>query len=70
MTIHYLSMGDIAEMLGVAHNTIRKYRSEGRLPEPDAMTGPTPGWLPETIEAWQLARPGRGVGGGRPPKVS
>ena len=26
------------------------------------------GWLPETIDRWNAARPGRGVGGGRPRK--
>ena len=30
--------------------------------------GATRGWLPETIDRWNAARPGRGVGGGRPRK--
>lgn len=38
------------------------------LPEPDALIGATRGWLPETIDRWNAARPGRGVGGGRPRK--
>lgn len=66
--ITYLSLADIAERVGVEASTIRTYRSQGRLPEPDAMTGPTPGWLPETVDEWMAARPGRGVGGGRPRK--
>ena len=32
------------------------------------MIGRTRGWLPETIDGWNAKRPGRGVGGGRPPK--
>lgn len=67
--MRYLSLADIAERAGVEANTMRTYRSQGRLPEPDAMTGPTPGWLPETIEQWLTNRPGRGVGGGRPRKT-
>lgn len=39
-----------------------------RLPEPGAMIGSTRGWLLETIDRWNAARPGRGVGGGRPRK--
>jgi len=68
--IRYLSLADIAERLGLQASTVRMYRSEGRLPEPDAMTGPTPGWLPETIDEWHASRPGRGVGGGRPRKTT
>ena len=30
-----------------------------------ALIGATRGWLPETIDRWNAARPGRGVGGGR-----
>lgn len=65
----YLSLADIAERLGIGASTVRTYRSQGRLPEPDAMTGPTPGWLPATIDRWLEQRPGQGVGGGRPRKV-
>lgn len=36
-----------------------------KLPEPDAYIGRTRGWKTETIDAWNAARPGRGVGGGR-----
>ena len=39
-----------------------------RLPEPDALVSKTRGWKAETIIEWAAARPGRGVGGGRPPK--
>lgn len=43
-------------MLGVKPDTLNRYN----LPEPDAMIGRARGWLPETIEAWNASRPGRG----------
>lgn len=62
MTAVYLSLKQVGERLGV------KNAAAYRLPEPDAMIGTTRGWLPETIDRWNAARPGRGVGGGRPRK--
>lgn len=62
MTAVYLSLKQVGERLGV------KNAAAYRLPEPDAMIGTTRGWLPETIDRWNSARPGRGVGGGRPRK--
>jgi len=58
-----LTMNDIAERLGVAAVTIRKYRSEGRMPEPTALlpgsTGwPVPVWAESTIKTWVASRPG------------
>jgi hypothetical protein len=35
--------------------------SRYKLPEADAMIGNVRGWLPETIDAWHAARPGRGA---------
>lgn len=64
----YLDMPAVAARLDVTESTIRKYRSQGRLPEPDIMLGQSPGWRATTIDAWIKARPGRGVGGGRPRK--
>jgi predicted DNA-binding transcriptional regulator AlpA len=56
-----LSMRDIAAELGLEYGTIRKYRSEGRLPEPDEFpTEDRPRWRRETILRWQAARPGSG----------
>lgn len=67
--VTYLSMGDIAGRLGLSVNTIRSYSNKRMLPAPDALTGvagqPVRGWLPETIDAWNAARPGHG---GRPKK--
>lgn len=61
---HYLALRDLAERIGVTEGTARGYSSSGRLPEPDAITGTgiraVRGWLPETIDAWNAARPGPG----------
>ena len=43
---------------------------EGATRDPAVQCGRTRGWLPETIDRWNAARPGRGVGGGRPRKRS
>ena len=64
MTIEYLGVKQVAERLGISTAAASAYR----LPEPDALIGSTRGWKPETIDAWNAARPGRGVGGGRPRK--
>ena len=64
-----LDLHGVAERLGLGYATVRRYRSQdATFPEPDATLGQSPGWLPETIDAWQAARPGRGAGGGRPRK--
>ena len=67
MLTRYLSLYDVAERIGVQPGTIRAYSKIGMLPEPDAYTGAgsraVRGWLPETIDAWNAARPGKG---GRP----
>lgn len=54
---HYLSRKQFAERIGVSPDALSRYR----LPEPDATIGGTRGWLPETVDAWQAARPGRGA---------
>jgi excisionase family DNA binding protein len=68
--VRYLSLDDIAEQLGLDATTIRTDRSRGGVPEPDAMIGSTPGWLPATVDDWVSARPGRGVSGGRKPEAN
>lgn len=62
----YLDMRAAAARLGVDYATVRRYRATGRFPAADVQVGQSPGWLPETLDAWQAARPGRGAGGGRP----
>lgn len=64
MTIKYLSVTDVAKRLDISTAAASAYK----LPQPDALIGRTRGWLPETIDRWNKARPGRGVGGGRPRK--
>lgn len=51
----YLSSTEVAERIGVAPDTLGRYK----LPEPDALIGTTRGWLPATIDAWNASRPGR-----------
>nr|DAQ80091.1 MAG TPA: Pyocin activator protein PrtN [Caudoviricetes sp.] len=63
MSDEQLAVPEVAARLGLAVATVRAYRLEGRLPEPDGMVGRTPWWRPETIDAWQAARPGRGRAG-------
>ena len=62
MTEHYLGVTDVARRLGISTAAVSIYK----LPEPDVTIGRTRGWKVETIDAWNAARPGRGVGGGRP----
>jgi hypothetical protein len=64
----YLSQAQLAERVGVAPKSLSRYK----LPPPDAVIGPVNddgtlprgtirGWLPETIDQWNAARPGRGT---------
>ncbi|PJM72371.1 hypothetical protein CS006_10580 [Bifidobacterium primatium] len=64
MTTEYLGVKQVAERLGITTGAFNSLKQ----PEPDALIGRTRGWLPETIDAWNAARPGRGAGGGRPRK--
>lgn len=61
MPIKYLSTSEVAGRLGYTTNTIKSYGAKGLLPDPDALIGTVRGWLPETIDAWNAARPGRGA---------
>jgi hypothetical protein len=65
---HYLSLAEVAERIGVAPNSMSRYK----LPEPDAVIGPVDpdgtiprgtvrGWLPDTVDKWHANRPGRGA---------
>jgi hypothetical protein len=60
--IKYMSVTDVARYLGISRAAISAYK----MPLPDAYIGATRGWKLATIEKWNKARPGRGVGGGRP----
>ncbi|MDD7384776.1 MAG: transcriptional regulator [Actinomycetaceae bacterium] len=63
--IEYLGVKEFAERIGIGSGTVRSYLHKGLLPEPDALVGigrrAVRGWLPETIDAWQANRPGRGA---------
>ena len=50
--ITYLSRAAVAQRLGITRDTLKIYCKRG--------VGRTYGWLPETVDAWQAARPGRG----------
>lgn len=54
--IRYLDSKQAAHRLGIHPVSVRRARAEGRAPEPDAMTGNQPGWLPQTIDKWAKAR--------------
>jgi len=57
--IEYLSATDFARAHDLDPGTIRRYRFEGRLPEPDVVIGVAEdarrhyGWLRETVEGWR-----------------
>ena len=61
---------EVAAHLGTAQSTVRKYAAKEFLPEPDGRIGGSPWWWADTIRAWHEQRPGRGVGGGRPRKLT
>jgi hypothetical protein len=63
-----MSRGQVEEYLGLAAGSLGRIK----LPEPDVVVGPlnpdgsiprgtVRGWLRETIDAWNTARPGRGA---------
>lgn len=69
----YLSYREVSERTGLTVSTLRTlyYRAQKNrvngtsqptdMPEADEVIGGTPGWLPETIDAWRSAarKPGR-----------
>lgn len=72
----YVTLEDIAELLGVKHHSAQVYHQRatrnrrageprpGDLPEPDARFGKSPVWERRKIVKWMEKRPGRGAGGG------
>lgn len=66
--VRYLSLAQFAERIGVAPKSMSRYK----LPPADAVIGPVGadgslprgsvrGWLPNTVDRWDAARPGRGA---------
>lgn len=67
--VTYLDMNAIGDLLGVNGATVAKWRARYATthpcPEPDAMTGRTPGWLPARQADWRewaATRPGQTSG--------
>lgn len=57
-----ISLRQMAERAEISPGTMRKYRSQGRLPPPDDTSVPgRPRWRASTFDAWMQARPGRGA---------
>ena len=53
----YLSRTQVAARIGLKN--VRSL-SGVKLPPPDVLVGDHAGWKPETIDAWQVTRPGHG----------
>lgn len=66
----YLDISGVAQILGVAPDTVRRYKAtDPSFPPPDITLGQSPGWQAATIRQWAGRRPGQGSGGGRPAKT-
>lgn len=64
MTDELLDYTAVAALANVVPATLRRYRADGRMPEPDELPTPDrPRWRTSTINAWLAARPGRGAPG-------
>jgi hypothetical protein len=63
MTVRYLSSSEFAFRIGVRDDTLNKYK----LPPPDVLVGRVRGWKAETIDLWNMNRPGRGNRTRKPP---
>lgn len=49
----YLTLPQIAEMLGMSVRAINNYKSRGQMPPPDKQHGKAPVWLYENIVEWR-----------------
>lgn len=75
-----LNRDAVAVLLGLRPKSISTYLTESReggrydkhpFPKPDGYIGRGPWWAGtrrDELLAWAAARPGQGVGGGRPPR--
>jgi hypothetical protein len=64
----------VAELMGWTDpGTVSRFMAEDRerygFPAPDGYVGGHPWWWSIRIAAYKAGRPGRGAGGGRPPKT-
>lgn len=63
-----LTYTEIAKLTGISAPTLRNYRADGYMPEPDDLpVNDRPQWRKSTIDTWMANRPGRGR---RRPKLS
>lgn len=74
MATRYLSTAEVGALFGVSASAVSNWRKRfDDCPEPDVMVGAVAGWSPESESEWRrwhAARPGQGVGGGRPRRVN
>jgi predicted DNA-binding transcriptional regulator AlpA len=55
-----LGYAEISQRTGIGVATLRKYKSDGHLPPPDAPGAPDrPRWRRSTVERWLRERPGK-----------
>lgn len=69
----FWTIKDVAAHFGIKPQTIRVYRTQGKLPKEDNRFGTSPVWRPATIVAWTIPGPGRGHRTdleGRPPRAA
>lgn len=55
-----MTIGDVAQFLGVKPQTVYSYHYRGMLPDPDGQVGRTKWWWYSTIAQWAGARRGQG----------
>ena len=60
MSADQLTTAEVAELAGIAPESVYRYRIRGAVPEPDGYIGRTPWWHRETIETWLGHRKGPG----------
>lgn len=53
----FLSINEVAELLGISVNTAKSYVLKDLFPAPDARIGKQKGWLRKTIKDWNYNRP-------------
>ena len=53
-TFDLVGLTDIPELLGIARQTARQWRTRGVLPEPQAVVSSSPVWERRTIIDWAL----------------
>lgn len=60
VTADQLTTGEVAALVGIRPDSVRRYRLRGVFPDPDGYVGRTPWWRRPTVEAWLASRQGPG----------